>query len=325
MWGGILGISRNETSSETNPNAQKGVSRDQKAGLDVHSAARSQPQCSKPKTPPKRLLHRSKSKHCFRCLPVVVHYLPLADPFSEILELNLRRLLRLLFLVRRGWVLVLDQARFLLRNSGLLARSFVVSVSRVMTTMAAATTEEDAPKRDDHGAYCHADQADADTGDNTNENGQENMRGDVLEELAPAALLVRRRRPVASSGIVGMMWVRVRMTMRSFASAVAVHASLHPVTVSKALETLDLFPCHRQPLAQQGRAFVLGVLQELTLNLLNLRHEQTVFVVLDELDLDAGDVVAKGDANLNDLELNLDELELAIRVLLARADIQAKS
>lgn len=115
------------------------------------------------------------------------------------------------------------------------------------------------------------------------------------------------------------------MTLRSFASAVAVHTSFHPVTVSKALETLDLFPCHRQPLAQQGRAFILGVLQELVLNLLNLRHEQTVFVVLDELDLDAGNAVVKGDANLNDLELNLDKLELAIGVLLARADVQAKS
>jgi len=48
-------------------------------------------------------------------------------------------------------------------------------------------------------------------------------------------------------------------------------------------------------------------------------------VILDELDLDAGDAVNEGRANLDDLKFNFDKLELAVGVLLARTDLEAKS
>lgn len=110
----------------------------------------------------------------------------------------------------------------------------------------------------------------------------------------------------------------------SIASGMGVHA----VAVSEALETLELLPGNREPLAQNGRAFLgaaLGVLQQLGLTLLDLRQQQAALVILDELDLDARDAIDEGGANLDDLKLYLDKLKMAVGVLLARADVEAVS
>lgn len=110
----------------------------------------------------------------------------------------------------------------------------------------------------------------------------------------------------------------------SIASGMGVHA----VAVSEALETLELLPGNREPLAQNGRASLgaaLGVLQQLGLTLLDLRQQQAALVILDELDLDARDAIDEGGANLDDLKLYLDKLKMAVGVLLARADVEAVS
>lgn len=110
----------------------------------------------------------------------------------------------------------------------------------------------------------------------------------------------------------------------SIASGMGVHA----VAVPEALETLELLPGNREPLAQNGRASLgaaLGVLQQLGLTLLDLRQQQAALVILDELDLDARDAIDEGGANLDDLKLYLDKLKMAVGVLLARADVEAVS
>ncbi len=171
------------------------------------------------------------------------------------------------------------------------------------------------------------------------------MRSDVRGQLAPPALLERARPEVAGRRVVGAMMrivmrgrgvrmVRVMMrrrrrrvrVVRTFRMVKFVH--LASMAVPEALETLQLLPGNRQPSAQNGRAFlgiVLRAVRILGQALVNLRHEQTALAILDELDLDAGDAVDEGRANLDDLKLDLDKLELAIGVLLARADLEAKS
>ena len=103
---------------------------------------------------------------------------------------------------------------------------------------------------------------------------------------------------------------------------------LASMAVPEALEALEFLPGHRQPFAQNVRAFVDIVLRAVRIlgqALVDLRHEQTALPILDELDLDAGDAVNEGRANLDDLKLNLDKLELAVGVLLAWTDLEAKS
>jgi len=206
--------------------------------------------------------------------------------------------------------------------------------------VAAAAAEKETPYGDGQSARCHADQANADARDDANENGQENMRSDVREQLAPPALLERTRPEVASRRVVRAMMrivMRVRrvrmvrvMMRRRRVRTVRVVESVHlaSMAVPEALETLQFLPGNRQPSAQNGRAFldiVRRVVRILGQTLVDLRHEQTALAILDELDLDAGDAVNEGRANLDDLKLNLDKLELAIGVLLARADLETKS
>ena len=118
--------------------------------------------------------------------------------------------------------------------------------------------------------------------------------------------------------------VRVVRTVRMVVKFV----HLASMAVPEALEALEFLPGHRQPFAQNVRAFVDIVLRAVRIlgqALVDLRHEQTALPILDELDLDAGDAVNEGRANLDDLKLNLDKLELAVGVLLAWTDLEAKS
>ena len=107
-----------------------------------------------------------------------------------------------------------------------------------------------------------------------------------------------------------------------------VFVHLASMAVPETLEALELLLSNRQPSAQYVRAFVdivLRAVQILGQALVDLGHKQTALVILDELDLDAGNAVDEGRANLDDLKLDLDKLELAVGVLLARANLQAKA
>ncbi len=111
-----------------------------------------------------------------------------------------------------------------------------------------------------------------------------------------------------------------------------VHAARHValVAVAEALHILELLLESRQPPAQHGgallRCVAVGRLDELLGRaLLNLGHDEAALAVLDELDLDVRDVVDERGANLDDLELNLDNLELAVFSLLRRADVQPEA
>ncbi len=129
----------------------------------------------------------------------------------------------------------------------------------------------------------------------------------------------RRRR-------VRMVRIMVRRRRMRVMRTVFVH--LASMAVPETLEALELLPSNRQPSAQYVRAFVdivLRAVQILGQALVDLGHKQTALVILDELDLDAGNAVDEGRANLDDLKLDLDKLELAVGVLLARANLQAKA
>ncbi len=129
----------------------------------------------------------------------------------------------------------------------------------------------------------------------------------------------RRRR-------VRMVRIMVRRRRMRVMRTVFVH--LASMAVPETLEALELLLSNRQPSAQYVRAFVdivLRAVQILGQALVDLGHKQTALVILDELDLDAGNAVDEGRANLDDLKLDLDKLELAVGVLLARANLQAKA
>jgi hypothetical protein len=216
--------------------------------------------------------------------------------------------------------------------------------ARMAATMAmlGVTAEEDAPEGDDGGTDGHADpwtvlvqdkgnlgrrvdlQADANTSKDTNEHREEDMRRDMLEQLAPTMLLVWRS-PVA--GMRPLMMVRVRM--RNLVRIIMAHAALHMrvVAMLERLQVLELLSSNGQPLAHRCCAFLRTTLRELEqllgLALLNLGHEQAALAVLDELHFDPRDAINEGHPDLEDLQINLNELKLAIGLLLGGANTQA--
>lgn len=162
------------------------------------------------------------------------------------------------------------------------------------------STHNLAPQANQDGTHNHAQDRNGDTGDNTDQHGQDDVRGELAEEQSPAVLVT-----VVVRHLAGVLTVVAVVTTVS--SLVAEHAcaALH-------LHLGELSGDDRAPLAQDRRAllsvarWVRGVLRG---GLLNLGNHKLVLGRLDQVDADIGKTIDKDGADLDDLEVDNNEVE----------------
>lgn len=157
--------------------------------------------------------------------------------------------------------------------------------------------------------------ANTNASNNADEDGQEDVRGDVLGELAPGVVVLSEVTSVVSvMAVVAMLAV----------TALTVHAVLATAAVLATHVPQD----GGAPLAVQGGAVSGSLLVLLgggdgSLGHVDVGDHELAVGGLDQLDVDIGDVADEAVANLDDLKVNLEELELLVLVHRDGADGKA--
>lgn len=186
----------------------------------------------------------------------------------------------------------------------------------------------------------HANNASSDTGSDTNKNRKEDVgkdhNEDVCETMVTMTMMERsgvvelalgdgagRRghggvvREVRRSSMRHAMRHSIHTTVHAVRVTVWSRAGLFLVSVARATgapHRRDLVGDEGPPLAEQSGA--VGTERGSGLHGLDVRDGETV-AVLHKSDLDAGDTVDESSANLDDLEVNADKLELLVLLLLS--------
>lgn len=165
------------------------------------------------------------------------------------------------------------------------------------------STHNLAPQANQDGAHNHAQDRNGDTGDNADQHGQDDVRGELAEEQSPAVLVT-----VVVRHLAGVLAVVAVVTTVS--SLVAEHAcaALH-------LHLGELSGDDCAPLAKDRRALLSvarwarGILRG---GLLDLGNQKLVLGRLDQVDADIGKAINKDGADLDDLKVNENKIETLV-------------
>lgn len=232
---------------------------------------------------------------------------------------------------RRGILLLLSQKpRLLLGNNGLLVGSLVERVTSGVSTGSVGRLAEEAPQANNNGANRHTDQANGDTSDETDEDRKQDVRGDVLEQLAPAVLAHTHatRARLAVAVVAAVMVLASVVEGRSHAHALLV--TTMATRKSHLAELLHLLVRGSHELADPSGALgglvLIGNLDNsLGGGLLDGGHEEFTLLILHKIDPDLGNVLDKRVPDFNNLQFNLNKLKIAISILPNRGDMKPKA
>lgn len=224
---------------------------------------------------------------------------------------------------RRKLLLVGHQAGLLLGERSLVVGSLVVARARKTAAVVRGeerlATDELAPQPHQHGADEHAEDRDANAGNDTDQDGQNDVRGELAEEQGPAVLAV------VVGHVAGLVPVVVVMSVGVPVSRLPTHHARAAVR----LHPLELGGDDCAPLADVGGALLLlvahGIGRVLGGGLLNLGDEKLVVRRLDQVHADVGEAVDEDGADLDDLQVNDDQIYALIGRLGNGVDLQAKA
>lgn len=206
--------------------------------------------------------------------------------------------------------------------------SLVVVVMVARATKAAAvvrweealSADELAPRAHQDRTDHHTQNRDADAGDNTDQDRQDDVRGELAEEQGPAVLAVVRH--LVAADVMTVVVVGVCLSAVASLDAHHARAAVH-------LHLLQLGGDDGAPLAEDGGALLLLLVHRggggLGCGLLDLGDKEVVPGRLDQVDTDVGKAVDEYGADLDNLEVDDDELETLVGGLDDGLNLQAEA
>lgn len=148
-------------------------------------------------------------------------------------------------------------------------------------------TDKLAPETNQNSANDHADDRNAHASNNTDQNGENNVRGQLTEQLRPSVLALLCQ--MFRVGTVVMVLVRVSVAVGAL--------SAHHTGAAVHLHLGQLGDNDGTPLADDGCAFLVVLFRGhgsvLGSGLLNLANQKLVLGKFDEVDADVGKTVDK--------------------------------
>lgn len=176
-----------------------------------------------------------------------------------------------------------------------------------------------APDTNQDGTNNHTDDRDAHTSDNTDQDGQNDVRGELAKQLGPSVLALLCHVSRVVTMVLVTLWARVAVgALDTHHASTAVHLHLGQLSGND-----------RAPLADDGRALFLFIFHGrsgvLRCSLFNLANQELVFGKLDKVNANVRKAVDENRTDFDNLQVDNDHIHSLVGDLCCRLDLEAES